>query len=484
MLVNLFKKKISAIIFSAAILINNTSFAADGMTIDLEKAIALALKNNHSITQSNEDRESARWNLSAARRRHGLRLTWSSTFNYIGGKYYRPNQRYYATNHFYYNESWYTGEEIPPYHSESMNNFSLSFPVYTGGQYENQIESAEYGLNSADLNMEYVRQNIKYQATEAYYRVLQYNDAIKVQQEAVNFLQSHLDNVKIQYEVGTVAKADVLSTEVQLADYKRQLNSAWGDYESAVATLNNVIGLPVDTALVTDDYLDDEPYTMAEEECINYALEHRPDGIATAYNVKQAQANVNATKSGYRPTVSAHINGYMTGEKPFQSNHSNSEYWQIGLDMQWNIFDNHLTEAQVNQAKAEQRKVESQRLQRIDQIKLEVHNAYVAMMTADKNVDIAAHSVSEAETAYAIALVRYMEGVDTNLNVMDAQTKLAQAKNNYFNALYSYNVSRAKLEQVMGVPVHMDVIRYVAAVDEGKTSPQALEESDFIKVVQ
>ena len=144
----------------------------------------------------------------------------------------------------------------------------------------------------------------------------------------------------------------------------------------------------------------------------------------------------------------------------------------------------HLTEAQVNQAKAEQRKVESQRLQRIDQIKLEVHNAYVAMTTADKNVDIAAHSVSEAETAYAIALVRYMEGVDTNLNVMDAQTKLAQAKNNYFNALYSYNVSRAKLEQVMGVPVHMDVIRYVAAVDEGKTSPQALEESDFIKVVQ
>ena len=62
---------------------------------------------------------------------------------------------------------------------------------------------------------------------------------------------------------------------------------------------------------------------------------------------------------------------------------------------------------------------------------------------------------------------------------MDAQTKLAQAKNNYFNALYEYNVSRAKLEQVMGVPVNMDVIRYVAAVDEGKTSPQALKESDI-----
>ena len=473
------RKKVSSILFSAALLLNSVSFAAEGMTMNLDKAINLALKNNHSITQSNEDRESARWNLSAIRRQHGLRLTWTSTFNYIGGKYYRPNQDYYAQNHFYYNEDWFSNAELPPYNSDASNNFSLSFPVYTGGRFENQIEGAGYGLNSADLNMEYVKQNIKYQATEAYYRVLQYNDAIKVQQEAVNFLQSHLDNVKIQYEVGTVAKADVLSTEVQLADYKRQLNSAWGDYESAVATLNNIIGLPVDTVLVADDYLDDQPFAMKEEECIEYALEHRPDGIATAYNVKQAQANVNATKSGYRPTVSAHINGYMNGEKPFQTNHSNSEYWQIGVDLQWSIFDNHITDAQVNQAKAEQRKVESQMLQRLDQIKLEVHNAYIAMTTADKNVEIAAHTVSDAETAYAIALVRYTEGVDTNLNVMDAQTKLAQAKNNYFNALYNYNVSRAKLEQVMGVPVNMDVIRYVAAVDEGKTSPQALKESDI-----
>ena len=472
-MIDLIIKKFSAIIFSAALIFNNTTFAAESTFMNLEKAINLALKNNHSITQSNEDRESARWNLSAVRRQHGLTLNWRSTFNYIGGKYYKELQNNYAKYHFY--------EKLQPYHSDATNYFTLSFPVYTGGRLENQIESAEYGLNSADVNMEYVRQNIKYQATEAYYRVLQYDDAIKVQQEAVNFLQNHLDNVKIQYEVGTVAKADVLSTEVQLADYKRQLNSAWGDYESAVATLNNIVGLPVDTVLATDDYLDDEPYEMNEEECIAYALEHRPDGISAAYAVKQAETAINITKAGYRPTITAQVVGQLNGEKPFQSNHGGSEYWQIGLEMQWNIFDNHITDAQVKQAKAAQRKAESQMLQQLDQIKLEVHNAYIAMTTAEKNVDIAAHSVSEAEAAYAIALVRYIEGVDTNLNVMDAQTKLAQAKINYFNALYTYNISRAKLEQVMGVPVHMDVLRYVSAVDEGKNSKEALKESELDK---
>ena len=101
------------------------------------------------------------------------------------------------------------------------------------------------------------------------------------------------------------------------------------------------------------------------------------------------------------------------------------------------------------------------------------------MTTADKNVEVAAQAVSEAEAAYAIALIRYTEGVDTNLNVMDAQTKLTQAKNNYFNALYNLNISKAKLEQVMGVPVQIDALRYVAAVEEGKTSPQALKESEL-----
>lgn len=475
----MFNKKLSAIIFSAALIFHNATFAAESTFMNLDRAIELALKNNPAITQSSEDQESARWNLSAVRRQHGLSLSWRSIFNYIGGKNYRPNQDYYAQYHFYYNEDWFNREEIPPYHSESTNYFTLSFPVYTGGRLENQIERAEYGLNSADVNTEYVRQNVKYQATEAYYRVLQYDDAIKVQQEAVNFLQSHLDMQNIQYEVGTIAKADVLSTEVQLANYRQQLNSAWGEYETAVATLNNVIGLPVDTVLVTDDYLDDEPYALPEEECIEYALEHRPDGISAAYAVKQAETNIDITKAGYRPTITANVVGQLNGEKPFQTNHGNSEYWQIGLEMQWNIFDNHITDAQLNQAKANYRKAESQMLQQLDQIRLEVHNAYIAMTTAEKNVDIAAHSVSEAEAAYAIAQVRYVEGVDTNLNVMDAQTKLAQAKNNYFNALYTYNVSRAKLEQVMGVPVHTDVIRYVAAVDEGKNSKEALKESEL-----
>ena len=108
---------------------------------------------------------------------------------------------------------------------------------------------------------------------------------------------------------------------------------------------------------------------------------------------------------------------------------------------------------------------------------LEVHSAYIALATAEKNVEVAAAAVKEAEDSYEIAKVRYIEGVDTNLNVMDAQSKLAESRNNYYSALYSYNVGKAKLDQVIGVPIAIDSVRYAAAVENGKTPNKALKES-------
>ena len=102
---------------------------------------------------------------------------------------------------------------------------------------------------------------------------------------------------------------------------------------------------------------------------MKYALEHRPDGIAAAYAVKQAQAAVSSTKAGFRPSVSAVIQGSMVGEGAFKANQT-KEMWSAGIQLSWNIFDNNVTSAQVQQAKADQRKAESAARQQIEQIQI------------------------------------------------------------------------------------------------------------------
>ena len=478
------KKYLTALAAASTMLfLPNTTLAADNVALSLDDAIALALKNNRIIEQSAEDREAARWNLSAVRRSSGPVLNWSASFNHIGGRYYRRQFRTPRDNAkaqsdfdaFYYNyDNGFNLKLFPNYNYENMNLFTLRYNLYTGGRAENQRDSARYGLNVADLSLENSRQLVKYRAAAAYYQVLRNASLVNVQEQAVELLEEHLRNVQIQYEVGTVAKSDVLATSVQLANVQQALTSAQGNYQTAVAQLNNVLGLPIDTQIATTSEIKFTNYQLTEAQCQEYAVSHRPDGRAAAYAVKQAGAATRAAKSGYRPTVTAVATGRLTGESLFQSNHV-GEQWSVGFELNWNIFDNGVTSAQVHESQAQERKAQSQAKQQLEAIELEVRSAYIALKTAEKNIQTTAAAVAKAEEEFAIAQVRYVEGVDTNLNVMNAQEKVVETRNNYYTALYNYNNSRAQLEKAMGVPVLIDALLYVEAEQSGKSSKKSLE---------
>lgn len=332
--------KFSISIFLMSLFFCENVFAEESLKINLQDAVNLALKNNRAIEQSNADRESARWNLSAVRRSSGLKFSWSSSASKIGGRYYGDSRasRYYIDGMDaddreayldYYNRRY---SDFPLYQSETSNSLSLSIPLYTGGNLENQIKSANYNLNYADLILENARQEVKWRTAQAYYQVLQYADLMNVRQEEIKNYDEHLRTVQIQYEVGTVALNDVLATNVQIANSKQALNSARASYENAISTLNNIIGLPIDTNLIIDEDLSYKTYEETENFCMEYALEHRPDGIAANYAVKSSEATVNQAKSGTRPSISAVISGSITGEGAFKADHSNGqERWAAGV---------------------------------------------------------------------------------------------------------------------------------------------------------
>ena len=469
-----------ATLIIAFIIFTCAANAQENLTITLEEAIVLALKNNRLIEQSQEDRESARLELSAARKSFGPTVSWSSSSMEIGGRYYHSarEERYRvrAMDKEARRERDINLADYPPYKSSNSNSVTLSIPLYTGGQLEGQIKSANFGLNSADLILENTRQAVKFQTAQAYYQVLQCKNLMKVRQEELNNLNEHLRVVQIQYDVGSVAMADVIETKVQIADSRQGLNTVRGNYKNAVATLNNIIGLPMDTPLAVSDNLDYLPHEQSEIECLEYALEHRPDGIAAIYEIKRAEAQVNAAKSGFRPSVSAVIRGSMTSEGAFKADQS-KEQWAAGISLQWNIFDNNVTSTRVEQAKSAKRKAESLARENLETIRLEVHNAYTNLKIAEENIKITSEAIEQAKEKFLIAQVRYEEGEDTNLPVMDAQEKLTNAQVNYFDALYSYNVNKAQLEKAMGIPIEIDAAIYSAAVENGKNATKALEKS-------
>ena len=446
------KKKITAFIMAGLMeLFISQVNAADIVDLNLEESVQRAFANNRTIKEASANRESAYWSLSVARRQSNPKVTWEGNGQKVGGKYY------------------------PSYNRSFSNTASISMPVYTGGQLEEGRETARLGLNSADLELEQTLQTVRATATNYYYYVLQCRNQIEVEEEAVSVLQEHLDNVNAQFRVGTVAKSDVLASQVQLAEAQQDLVNAQNNFDNAVADLCNYIGLPADTILRPRDQLTYVKYNINLEDCTKYALENSPECAIADYAVKEAESSRRSAKSGYRPTVNASITKNITGER--EAHNDITDYWTAGLSASWNIFDGGITSSQVHQADAVLTRAKENAASAREAVQVNVQKAFLDLYAAEKNIAVTKIAVERAEEDYKIAQVRYAAGVDTNLAVMDAQEKLTDARSNYYTALYRYNVAKAELDQSMGIPVGIDVSRYVNAVDSGKTAADAREEA-------
>ena len=457
---NRFYKKLTALVATGLLTaaVSGTAFAADTVQLDLHDSVQMALENNRTIRQALTDVDTAKWTLSKARRTMGPTVTWTSGANRIGGDSLDSAHNAHALG------------MGPAYDYSWTNTAQGVMPLYNGSV-KGQIKQARYGLNAQDLALEETKQAIRLQATSDYYNILQCRNLIDVEQESVNTLQEHLDNVNAQYRVGTVAKSDVLASQVQLANAQQALVTAQNNYDIAVSTLNNVIGLPTDTVLDIRDQLKYTKYDLTQDDCTNYALDNRADGAAARYAVKVAEAGVDTAKAGYQPTVNAVASKTIAGDREFRKNQAES--WKAGLQASWDVFDNGLTQASVNSANMALAKAKEAAAQTDDQIRLDVRTAYLGLQAAEKNIQTTSVAVTRAEEDYKIAQVRYSAGVGTNLDVMDANEKLTTARTNYYTALYNYNTSKASLDKAMGIPVDLDVVKYTEAEQAGDTAPKA-----------
>lgn len=450
------RRKLAAVLVAGMMAFSvgvGTVNAADVINVSLDETIQRAFENNRTIKESVAEREQAYWTLSEARRQTNPQVTWSWSGQRFGGSYYEG---------YDYNRSF-------------SHTAGVSIPIYQGGRLKEGRKYARYGLSSADLSLENTMQTVRLQSTIYYFDVLQYRNLIEVYEEEVVTLQEHLRNVNAQFRVGTVAKVDVLESQVELANAQQNLVNIQNRYDIAVADLNNYIGLPADTIIRPQDTLTYKKYDLDLGACTAYALENRPDAAMADYAVKQAESNIRSAKAGWRPSVSGSVSKGLTTENIFSK--KLSDQWTVGVSASWNVFDGGITRAQVNQAEAALTRAQEVAAQTREQIQLDVQSAFLQLRAAEKNIGTTQASVILGEENYKIAQVRYAAGVGTNLDVMDASRKLTEARSNYFTALYNYNTAKASLDRYMGVPVEIDVVRYVESEAEGKTAAESREDA-------
>lgn len=403
---------------------------AESVNIDLKSAVATAIENNRDIKISEYTLKEAEAAVgeAAAAKNPTLSYTWggsrSSSVSSIDGK------SHITTGY--------------------SNGLDVKWVLWTGGQVEGLIDAARYQRDAAEEAVYLQEAQTKLDATSAYYQYLEAINLADVSQESVNNLTGHLTNVQQQYNAGIVAKLDVLSSNVSLANAKQSYITAKNARDVAEANLANIMRIPMNTKLVPADTHFPEPeFTISMDQALAAADANRWEIARAQYAYLAAKEQVKVAKAGHMPSVQVG-GGYNWSDTDFPG--FDNKGWSVTGGLSWSLWDGGATNAKIKSAEAGLAAAEETLAQARESIALEVRQDYLSIQAAKEKIRATEAAVAEAEEAYKIATVRYKSGVGINLDVLDAQLNLNSARTNYITAMYDYNVGLATLEKAIGIP--------------------------------
>ena len=438
---NIWSKKLAMMAATAAAMVCCQSAFAETVEMDLEDAMLRAFNTNPAVEIAGYEMKAAKAGYDAARASRYL----SVDFNHNTGRggYYEEQENIFGIN---------IGKQIGNSHS---NSFTATMPLYKGGAIKGSVLQNKASYKSAVAGQQLAWNEMRSTVTNGYFQVLQAENKTKLSQEAVDRLAEHLKNVQAQYDVGVVAKVDVLRSQVELSNAEQDMIKAQNGYDVAVASLDRIVGLPMDTELKLVNLLTYAPYDNDMNYCLTYAAEHRPELEQAKLRVKSAEGALLVARSGYQPQVG--LSGTHTLGKNKNWPGDGKTNWKVGIGVSMNVFDSGVTYSKIHAAKENLAKAEAQYRDAVDGINLDVRSKYLSLREAEKRIHTTDVAVERAEEDYRIAQLRYQAGVGTNTDVMDASVALTQAKTNYLQALYDYNTSKTDLKTAIGEPMTFPV---------------------------
>jgi len=328
--------------------------------------------------------------------------------------------------------------------------------IYEGGRITSALRSAKLTREQALLNYQAVVADTLLNVRVAYDDTLLAAQEIAVNEASVKLLTHELDDARQRFEAGTAPQLNVLRAQVELANEQPKLIQARNTHRIAKNNLVNLLGYDVPSAALEEiplqltDSMEAGPVEWDLPSSVRRAMEKRPELGALRKTAGLRREDVATAKSGYKPSAQI-FGGYEWQSYPYSDNlERDLSGWMAGAQVNWNLFDGASTRGKVIEAQAryDQAKLDVEESRR--QIELDVRTAYSNLIEARESLESQKKTQEEAEEALRQAEARLGAGSGTQLDVLDAQTALTQARTTQIQALHDYSVARARLQRAIG----------------------------------
>jgi len=347
----------------------------------------------------------------------------------------------------------YRGWQVPltqPWnYNAAMNMFMVgqSFPGQGKRALRSQVATDASSVAKAELEAK--KREIVTAVRKSFYDLLRTGDELRVHDEEVAIARQAFDAARIKYSVGKVPQQDVLKAQVALTKLIEHLVMLEQDTDLSRASLNTLLGRNPDSPLEVSGKNAVPAQITAFAELQQLAIQNRPELIASAATIKQAQDETALARKQYTPDFSFNA-GYMLA--PSGSQFRNN--YMIEGSMTLPLLNRRKHESEISEAQS----VIAQRQAEFDAMRIEVfrqiQESLVRANSAKRLVDLYQNSLRpQSEATLRSTVIAYENDRTDILNLLDSQNTTLDVDYSYFRALAEFEQRMAELELAVGAPI-------------------------------
>ena len=461
------KKLIKTLLLLILFFANNKIFAQQ---ITLEEAIQIALKNNEKIKQYNEkliqkdyENKTAFGNFLPSIKLQGSvnhlndpmsislepirdaiiqlqskdAVTFQNLTSIINNHTPLTPQQQQAV----YNQAYsQLNSALPPFEEtfKKQDYWSASIigvqPIFMGGKILANKKYTSSELQSAEAELRKIQNEVTQEVINNYLSVILVTEIVKTRIDVLEGIKKHKDDAEKLSAAGLIAPYHLLRAKVALAEAEKNLFDDQNKLELAYIALKHSLGLPENSILTINDKMEYKPildsiYIFKDEANLSQPI------FEIIKNKKiAAEQKYNAQRAEFLPQIAAFgkyelIQKYLSSLEP---------EWIIGIQLNFSIFEGLKKYNQLESAIHLEKEIEHLEEYTKRQIDLWINKSYRDMRNAEKKYQMLAANIDLAKESLRQNEKRFLTGLGTSLEVIDARLSLEKSQIERLNALYEY----------------------------------------------
>ena len=320
--------------------------------------------------------------------------------------------------------------------------------VYSGSAVRKQYDVAKLQHAIAQLSVEHTVDNMIYAADVSYWSVAANRNLYELSEQFVQIVRELYEIVNKRFEEGAISKTDVLMVQNRLKEAELQLNTNSTNYKTALQSLNIMMGVEPDAAVVLTDSIQ-KVLWVPKQEGLNKALERRADYQSAIMGIEMAKLQTDMARSKYLPQLAVGIKekyGTTLLTVDGKAQWATTAYAQINIP----VFHWGEMRQNVRLSRTQEWTKELERSQLKDQVSKELNNAWVNVIEISKKLEIVYSSLDIAKDNLTLNTFSYNEGKLPIIDVLSAQVSWLQAYTNVVSVNYQYKVALAEYAKALG----------------------------------